>query len=71
MRVLATSANEAESLDDAFSLLAECLSIREGLDQVCVEVGMALGSVRDRLDAIAAQVETTMTQGQDAAGISV
>jgi hypothetical protein len=70
VRVLATSANEAEALDDAFSLLGDCLTIRESLDQVCVEIQSALDAVRERLDSIVTQVEVTMGETQDAAGLT-
>ena len=68
VRVLATSANEGEALDDAFSLLGDCLTIRESLDQVCVEIQAALDAVRDRLDSIVTQVEVTMAETRDATG---
>jgi hypothetical protein len=70
VRTLATSANESEALDDAFSILAECLALREGLDQVCLEMGEALDGVRGRLVEIADRVELKMTQSKDAAGLS-
>jgi hypothetical protein len=70
VRVLATSANEGEALDDAFSLLGDVLTIRESLDQVCVEIQSALDSVRQRLDTIVTQVGVTMAESQDAAGLT-
>jgi hypothetical protein len=57
VRMLATPATEAEQADDAWSVLADCLVIRESLDQACVEIHRAITSVRDRLDGIADRID--------------
>lgn len=60
VRRLANAATEAEAQDDAWSLLGECLVIREGLDQTCAEIQGAISSVRDRLAAITARLESSL-----------
>jgi hypothetical protein len=65
VRVLSASTPTGDSLDETFSLMGECLALREGLDQVCVEIGAALEGVRDRLERIAAQAEATIAQAED------
>jgi hypothetical protein len=57
VRMLSTPATEAEQADDAWSVLADCLVIRESLDQACVEIQRAISSVRDRLDGIADRID--------------
>jgi hypothetical protein len=66
MRVLSSSARAGDELDETFSLIGECLALREGLDQVCVEIGDALEAVRGRLDAIAQRAEAAVSETQDA-----
>jgi hypothetical protein len=61
VRVLSTPATEAEQADDAWSVLADCLVIRESLDQACVEITRAISSVRDRLDGIADRIDGSMS----------
>lgn len=56
-RRLAATSEEGERLDDAWTLLGECLVIREGLDQVCAEIQLAIDGVRDRLAALATTIE--------------
>jgi hypothetical protein len=51
------SLTDGELLDDAWSLLADCLVIREGLDEACVEIQNAIVSVRERLEALAVRIE--------------
>jgi hypothetical protein len=58
VRLLATPI-EAELLDDAWTLLGECLVIREGLDQACIEVQEAISSVRERLATLAVKIDRT------------
>ena len=58
--MLPTPATEAEQADDASSLLADCLVIREGLDQACVEITRAIESIRDRLETIADRIDGSM-----------
>jgi hypothetical protein len=57
VRMLSTPATDAEQADDAWSVLADCLVIRESLDQACVEIQRAISSVRDRLDGIVDRID--------------
>jgi hypothetical protein len=69
VRMLATPATEAEQADDAWSVLADCLVIRESLDQACVEIQRAISSVRDRLDGITDRIDdSTSVTGAGANG---
>jgi len=70
VRSLTDTARAGDVLDDTFSLIGECLTVREGLDQVCLEVGAALDAVRGRLQEIAAQAEATLEQAHDGARLS-
>jgi hypothetical protein len=54
---LVADEEEGELLDDAWSLLSECLVIREGLAQACLEIEAAAGAVRERLDTLAVRIE--------------
>ena len=58
MRALAESGQEKELLDESWSLLAECLALREGLDQACVEIQAAIHAVRERLGTLGVAIET-------------
>ena len=69
VRMLSTPATEAEQADDAWSVLADCLVIRESLDQACVEIQRAISSVRDRLDGITDRIDaSTAVTGAGANG---
>jgi hypothetical protein len=57
VRILAQQSGNDELLDESWSLLAECLALREGLDQACVEIQAAIGSVRARLAALGVEIE--------------
>lgn len=52
MRQLAAREGEGEALDEAWTMLSECLVIQEGLDQACIEIQSAIGDVRERLAAL-------------------
>ncbi len=54
---LVAAEEEGDLLDDAWSLLSECLVIREGLSQACVEIENAVGSVRQRLATLVVRIE--------------
>jgi hypothetical protein len=56
-RVLAVSNDDADALDDAWTVLSECLAIREGLDQVCAELQNAIDGVRQRLASLTLNLE--------------
>jgi len=49
LRLVAADKGDAEALDDAWSILTECLVIREGLEQACTEIQTAIASVHERL----------------------
>jgi hypothetical protein len=63
MRTLAAHDGDRERLDESWSVLAECLALREGLDQACVEVQAAISSVRERLGALGLSVERIAADG--------
>jgi hypothetical protein len=63
MRTLAEHDGHQERLDDAWSVLAECLALREGLDQACIEIQAAISSVRERLGALGVNVERIAAEG--------
>lgn len=60
VRLLAAPREDGELVDDAWTILGECLVIREGLDHACVEIQAAVDSVRDRLAELAVKIEATM-----------
>lgn len=47
-----------EALDDAWSVLGECLALREGLDRACIEIQAAMTSVRERLSKLGVTIES-------------
>ena len=57
VRMLGARSEASEVLDETWSILSECLALREGLDQACVEIQAAISSVRDRLGKLAAQID--------------
>ena len=52
IRVVNSPTSDPETVDQAWGLLTDCLVIREGLEQVCVEVQQAIGAVQERLAAL-------------------
>ena len=60
VRMLAEPSGNDELLDESWSLLVECQALREGLDQACVEIQAAIGSVRARLAALGLEIEPLM-----------
>jgi hypothetical protein len=56
LRLVAGNGGEAEALDEAWSLLTECLVIREGLERACTEIQAAIGSVQQRLRTLSVDV---------------
>ncbi|MGO9974788.1 MAG: hypothetical protein ACLP01_18680 [Solirubrobacteraceae bacterium] len=46
MRRLGAEKGGAEMIDEAWTLLSECLLIREGLEQACAEIQAAIGAVQ-------------------------
>jgi len=73
MRTLASSGALNELLDEAWSVLAECLAMREGLDRACIEIQAAMTSVRERLSTLGVRIESIPdsvgTQNGDQASI--
>ncbi len=63
VRTLAQHDGEHERLDESWSVLAECLALREGLDQACIEIQAAISSVRERLGALGVSVERIGADG--------
>jgi hypothetical protein len=60
VRLLAAPREGGELVDDAWTILGECLVIREGLDHACAEIQAAVDTVRDRLAELAVKIEATM-----------
>jgi hypothetical protein len=58
MRTLANSGGMNELLDEAWSVLGECLALREGLDRACIEIQAAMTSVRERLSTLGVRIES-------------
>jgi hypothetical protein len=57
MRELGDQEGPGEVLDEAWTMLSECLVIRQGLDQACAEIQVAIGSVRERLDSLTMRLD--------------
>ncbi len=75
MRMLVDSSAVAELLDETWSILGECLALREGLDRACIEIQAAMTSVRERLSTLGVKIESigpeqAHTQDQDEASLS-
>jgi hypothetical protein len=71
VRLLASPESDGELLDDAWALLSDCLTIREGLDQAAAEVQAAMTAVRNRLSMLTVSIESAargVEPGADAAG---
>jgi len=58
MRLLVDSSAVAELLDETWSVLGECLALREGLDRACIEIQAAMTSVRERLSMLGVKIES-------------
>ena len=57
IRLLNSQASGAATADDAWALLTDCLVIREGLDQVCVEMQQAISTIQERLTGLTMSFE--------------
>jgi hypothetical protein len=57
LRLIAEQKGESETLDEAWTLLSECLVIREELVQACTEIGAAIGVVHERLRNLAVKID--------------
>lgn len=58
VRRLRASSQVNEVLDEAWSVLGECLALREGLDRACIEIQAAMTSVRERLSTLGVSIES-------------
>lgn len=59
MRRIAVDQGEDELSDEAWSLLSECLVIREELSQACTEIKAAMSAVQERLGRLAVRIPGT------------
>lgn len=57
IRLLNAQASGAATADDAWGLLTDCLVIREGLEQVCVEMQQAISTIQERLAGLTMSFE--------------
>jgi hypothetical protein len=57
MRELGEQEGPGEVLDEAWTMLSECLVIRQGLEQACAEIQVAIAGVRDRLGSLTIRLE--------------
>jgi hypothetical protein len=57
VRLLNAQASTADAADDAWSLLTDCLVIREGLQQVCLEMQGTISAIQQRLERLAMSFE--------------
>ena len=57
IRLLNSQASGAATADDAWALLTDCLVIREGLEQVCVEMQQAISTIQERLAGLTMSFE--------------
>jgi hypothetical protein len=58
VRALADSSSVNDLLDETWSVLGECLALREGLDRTCIEIQAAMTSVRERLSALGVKIDS-------------
>jgi len=75
MRMLVDSSAVADLLDETWSILGECLALREGLDRACIEIQAAMTSVRERLSMLGVKIESigpdhARVQDEDEASLS-
>jgi hypothetical protein len=57
LRHLAAENGEAEMEDEVWSLLAEVMVIREGLERACIELESAVGAVHHRLRGLSVELD--------------
>jgi hypothetical protein len=57
LRHLTAENGEAEMQDEVWSLLADVMVIREGLEQTCIELESAVGAVRRRLRGLSVKLD--------------
>jgi hypothetical protein len=64
VRMLSARSEASDVLDETWSILGECLALREGLDRACVEIQAAISSVRERLGKLGAQIDAITDDAQ-------
>jgi hypothetical protein len=64
IRLLNSQASDAATADDAWGLLTDCLVIREGLEQVCVEMQQAISTIQERLAGLTVSFEAARPTGE-------
>jgi hypothetical protein len=64
VRLLSSPAPGAEMLDEVWAVLADCLVIREGLEQVCAEIQQAMSTVQVRLAGLSVRMENPIDNGR-------
>jgi hypothetical protein len=57
MRELGDQEGPGEVLDEAWTMLSECLVIRQGLEQACAEIQLAIAGVRERLGSLTIRLD--------------
>ena len=57
MRELGDQEGPGEVLDEAWTMLSECLVIRQGLEQACAEIQVAIAGVRERLGSLTIRLD--------------
>jgi hypothetical protein len=64
MRELGDQEGPGEVLDEAWTMLSECLVIRQGLEQACAEIQVAISGVRERLGSLTIRLDdVTLADG--------
>jgi len=64
LRLLATTTTDPDHGDEIWSALTQTLLIREGLHQTCNELETAINTIRNRLDNLSPNPQTTNTNPQ-------
>jgi hypothetical protein len=57
MRELGAQEGPGEVVDEAWTMLSECLVMRQGLEQACAEIQAAIVGVRERLGSLTVRLE--------------
>ncbi len=57
MRELGDQEGPEEALDEAWTMVSECLVMRQGLDQACIEIQAAISGVREQLASLTIRLD--------------
>jgi hypothetical protein len=57
MRELGDQEGPGEVLDEAWTMLSECMVIRQGLEHACAEIQVAIAGVRERLGSLTMRLD--------------